>query len=165
VSIFPPVQYICADWHYDYSGGSYICADKHMTSARIFLLIAFLHLRELHVFKYIWYFHGMLYKCSFYKHWCYNLYWRSEGQTIHWPEEEGLTTVYKTLLRKLKIEQKTGGELKCSGRVHISCSTSGTRQQVYFIFIPSTGMASCFHIYSISIVNKDKGCSERQYKL
>jgi hypothetical protein len=26
-------------------------------------------------------------------------------------------------------------------------------------------MASCFHIYSISIVNKDKGCSERQYKL
>ena len=43
--------------------------------------------------------------------------------------------IYKTLLRKLKIEQsephkKLGSKLRCSGRVSMSCSTSGTRVEV-----------------------------------
>jgi hypothetical protein len=29
-----------------------------------------------------------------------------EGQAIHWPKEKGQTTIYKTLHRKLKIEQQ-----------------------------------------------------------
>jgi hypothetical protein len=28
-----------------------------------------------------------------------------EGQTAQWPKEKGQTTIYKTLQRKLKIEQ------------------------------------------------------------
>jgi len=43
---------------------------------------------------------------------------------------KGQTTVYKTLHRKLKIEQrepiKYRGELRCSGRISSSCSTSDT---------------------------------------
>jgi hypothetical protein len=30
---------------------------------------------------------------------------KKEGQTIQWPTEKGQTTLYKTLHRKLKIEQ------------------------------------------------------------
>jgi hypothetical protein len=44
---------------------------------------------------------------------------------------KGQTTIYKTLHRKQKIEQrkpiKTWGELMCSGSVSSSCSTNGTR--------------------------------------
>ena len=39
-------------------------------------------------------------------------------------KEKGQTTIYKTLRIKLKI----GGELRCSGRVNSSCSTSGARR-------------------------------------
>ena len=39
-------------------------------------------------------------------------------------KEKGQTTIYKTLRIKLKI----GGELRCSGRVTSSCSTSGARR-------------------------------------
>jgi hypothetical protein len=46
---------------------------------------------------------------------------------------KGQTTIYKTLHRKINIEQhephqKSGGELRCSGRVNSSCSTNGTRR-------------------------------------
>jgi hypothetical protein len=57
-----------------------------------------------------------------------------EGQTTQWQKDKGPTTIYKTLHRKLKIEQsntnptKTGAELRCSRRVSSSCSTSGTRR-------------------------------------
>ena len=54
-----------------------------------------------------------------------------ERQTTQWPKEKGQTTIYKTLHRKQKIEQrkpiKTWGELMCSGSVSSSCSTNGTR--------------------------------------
>jgi hypothetical protein len=30
---------------------------------------------------------------------------KTEGQTTQWPKEKGKTTIYKTLHRKLKIEQ------------------------------------------------------------
>ena len=47
---------------------------------------------------------------------------------------KGQTTIYKTLHRKLKIEQripqKTEDELGCFGRVTNSCSTCGTRRVV-----------------------------------
>jgi len=37
------------------------------------------------------------------------------------------TSIYKTLHRKLKIEQhETWGGLRCSGKVSSSCSTCGT---------------------------------------
>jgi hypothetical protein len=49
-----------------------------------------------------------------------------EGQTIQWPKEKRQTTIYKTLHRKLKIEQheytKIGGLHMYSGRLNSSCS-------------------------------------------
>ena len=35
---------------------------------------------------------------------------------------------HKTKVRVTRTPLKTGGELRCSGRVGISCSTSGTRR-------------------------------------
>jgi hypothetical protein len=35
---------------------------------------------------------------------------------------------YKTKDRATRTQLKTGGELRCSGRVNSSCSTSGTRR-------------------------------------
>ena len=40
----------------------------------------------------------------------------------------GQTTIYKTKDRVIRTSLKTGGELRCSGRVGSSCSTSGTRR-------------------------------------
>ena len=55
-----------------------------------------------------------------------------EELTIQWPKEKGKnqTGIYKTLHRKLNVEQhnptQTGGELRCSRRVnrsfYISCT-------------------------------------------
>ena len=49
---------------------------------------------------------------------------------LYW--SKGQTTLYKTLHRKLKIEQheptKTWGQLRYSGRAISSCSTGGTRR-------------------------------------
>jgi hypothetical protein len=49
--------------------------------------------------------------------------------------KKGQTTIYKTLYRKLKIEQhnptKNGGELMCSGRVNTETQgTLGTRHRM-----------------------------------
>ena len=46
---------------------------------------------------------------------------------------KGQTKIYRTLHRKLKIEQnkspiKTGGEFRCCAKVSSSCSTSDTRR-------------------------------------
>ena len=45
---------------------------------------------------------------------------------------KGQTTIYKpthkTKDRVTQTLRKTGGELRCSGRVSSSCSTSGTRR-------------------------------------
>ena len=56
-----------------------------------------------------------------------------EEQTIQWPKEkvqkdkQRLTKhTYKTKDRVTRTPLKTGGELRCSGRVSSSCSTSGT---------------------------------------
>ena len=51
----------------------------------------------------------------------------NEGRQTQWRKEKGQTTIYK-IHRKLKIEQheppkKTGGELRCSGKVSSSCPT------------------------------------------
>ena len=60
--------------------------------------------------------------------------WQEEGHPIQWQEEKGQkwqTMIYKTLHRKLKIEQheptKNRGELEYSGSVSRSYSISGTR--------------------------------------
>jgi hypothetical protein len=58
-----------------------------------------------------------------------------EEQTTQWPKEKpqkdkqrSTKHTYKTKDRVTRTPLKTGGELRCSGRVNISCSTSGTRR-------------------------------------
>ena len=58
----------------------------------------------------------------------------STEQTTQWPKEKGQKDkqrstkhTYKTKDRVTRTPQKTGGELRYSGRVSSSCSTSGTR--------------------------------------
>ena len=57
-----------------------------------------------------------------------------EEQTTQWPKENGQKDkhrstkhTYKTKDRVTRTSLKTAGELRCSGRVHSSCSTSDTR--------------------------------------
>jgi hypothetical protein len=58
-----------------------------------------------------------------------------EEQTTQWPKEKvqkgkQLSTkhTYKTKDRETRSPLKSGGELRCYGRVRSSCSTSGTRR-------------------------------------
>jgi hypothetical protein len=58
-----------------------------------------------------------------------------EEQTTQWPKEKiqkdkqrSTKHTYKTKYRVTRTPLKTGGELRCSGRVSSSCSTSGTRR-------------------------------------
>jgi hypothetical protein len=58
-----------------------------------------------------------------------------EEQTTQWPKkkvqkDKQRTTkhTHKTKDRVTQTPLKTGGELRCSGRVSSSCSTSGTRR-------------------------------------
>ena len=58
-----------------------------------------------------------------------------EKQITQWPEEKvqkdkqrSTKHTYKTKDRVTRTPLKTGGELRCSGRVSSSCSTSGTRR-------------------------------------
>jgi hypothetical protein len=58
-----------------------------------------------------------------------------EEQTTQWPKEKvqkdkqrSTKHTYKTKDRVTRTPLKTGGELRCSGRVGSSCSTSGTRR-------------------------------------
>ena len=58
-----------------------------------------------------------------------------EEQTTQWPRENvqmgkqrSTNHTYKTKDRVTRTPLKTGGELRCSGRVGSSCSTSGTRR-------------------------------------
>ena len=57
-----------------------------------------------------------------------------EEQTTQWSKEKiqkdkqrSTKHTYKTKYRVTRTPLKTGGELRCSGRVSSSCSTSGTR--------------------------------------
>jgi hypothetical protein len=65
-----------------------------------------------------------------------------EEQTTQWPKEKvqkdkqrSTKHTYKTRDRVTQTPLKTGGELRCSGRVSSSCSTSGTRR-VYLVTNP-----------------------------
>ena len=58
-----------------------------------------------------------------------------EEQTTQWSKEKvqkdkqrSTKHTYKTKDRGTRIPLKPGGELRCSGRVSSSCSTSGTRR-------------------------------------
>jgi hypothetical protein len=58
-----------------------------------------------------------------------------EEQTTQWSKEKiqkdkqrSTKHTYKTKYRVTRTPLKTGGELRCSGRVSSSCSTSGTRR-------------------------------------
>jgi hypothetical protein len=62
-----------------------------------------------------------------------------EWQTIQWPKEKvpkdkqrSTKHTHRTKDRATRTPLKTGDELRCSGRVSSSCSTSGTRR-VYLI--------------------------------
>ena len=55
------------------------------------------------------------------------------GETTQWPKEKGQKDkqrstkhTHKTKDRVTRTSLKTGGELRCSGRISSSCSTSGT---------------------------------------
>ena len=63
-----------------------------------------------------------------------NLYIKEE-QTTQWSKEKvqkdkqrSTKHTYKTKDRVTQTPVKTGGELRCSGKVSSSCSTSGTRR-------------------------------------
>ena len=65
-----------------------------------------------------------------------------EEQTTQWPKEKiqkdkqrSTKHAHKTKERITRTPQKTGGELRCSGMVSSSCSTSGTRR-VYLVTNP-----------------------------
>ena len=49
-----------------------------------------------------------------------------EEQTTQWSKEKVQKDKRKTKDRVARIPLKNGGELRCSGRVRSSCSTSGT---------------------------------------
>jgi hypothetical protein len=58
-----------------------------------------------------------------------------EEQTTQWPKEKvqkdkqrSTKHTYKTKIRVTRTPLKTGDDLKCSGRVGSSCSTSDTRR-------------------------------------
>jgi hypothetical protein len=58
-----------------------------------------------------------------------------EEQTTQWPKEKvqkdkqrSTKHIYKTKDRVKRTPLKTGGKLRCSGRVSSSCSTGGTRR-------------------------------------
>ena len=58
-----------------------------------------------------------------------------ERETTQWPKEKvqkdkqrSTKHTYKTKDRVTRTSPKTGGEIRCSGRVTSSCSTSGTRR-------------------------------------
>ena len=58
-----------------------------------------------------------------------------EEQTTQWPKKKvqkdkqrSTKHTHKTKDRVTQTPLKTGGELRCSGRVSSSCSTSGTRR-------------------------------------
>ena len=58
-----------------------------------------------------------------------------EEQTTQWPKEKvqkdkqrSTKHTYKTKDRVTRTPLKIGGELRCSGRVSSSCSSSGTRR-------------------------------------
>ena len=60
---------------------------------------------------------------------------KTEGQTTQWPKEKGQTDkqqyrnhTHKTKGQVTRTPLKTGDELRCSGRVGSSCSSSGTRR-------------------------------------
>ena len=61
--------------------------------------------------------------------------YNEEEQTTQWPKEKvekdkqrSIKHTYKTKDRVTRTPLKTRGELRCSGSVGNSCSTSGTRR-------------------------------------
>jgi hypothetical protein len=50
------------------------------------------------------------------------------GQKVQKDKQRSTKHTYKTKDRVTRTSLKTGGELRCSGRVSSSCSTSGTRR-------------------------------------
>jgi hypothetical protein len=77
-----------------------------------------------------------------------------EGQTTQWPEEKvqkdkqrSTKHTYKPIDRVTRTPPKTGGELRCSGRVSSSCST------INFGIVP-TVWESLFFIVLFAYINR-----------
>ena len=61
--------------------------------------------------------------------------WVEDGQTTQWPKDIGQNDkqrstkhTHKTKDRVTRTQLKTVGELRCSGSINSSCSTSGTHR-------------------------------------
>jgi hypothetical protein len=79
-------------------------------------------------FNGIWYLEALLWRSNQNQH-------INEEQTTPWPKEKAqkdkqllIKHTHKTKDWETRIPPKTGDELRCSGRVYSSCSTSGTRR-------------------------------------
>ena len=57
-----------------------------------------------------------------------SVYRRTDNTMAKRKSTKEQTTIYKTENRITRTQLKTGGELRCSGRVRSSCSTSDTRR-------------------------------------
>ena len=86
-----------------------------------------------------------------------NLY--EEEQTTQWPKEKvqkdkqwSTKHAYKTKERVTRTPLKTGDELRCSGRVSSSCSTSGTHR----INLVTNPVIS--HVYTENMVELFRQC-------
>ena len=67
-------------------------------------------------------------------------------------EHDGQTTIWKIEDWETRTSLKTMGELKCSERVNISCSTSGTR--IYYVhYSQNVHNASTKQLHDMSAVN------------
>jgi hypothetical protein len=98
-----------------------------------------------------------------------------EEQTTPWPKEKiqkdkqrSTKHTYKTKDRVTRTPLKTGGELRCSGRVSSSCSTSGTRHvnlvttlckirsiNDHFRWVKVSGTAPYWNTCILTITRKD----------
>jgi hypothetical protein len=102
-----------------------------------------------------------------------------EKQTTQWPKEKvqkdkqrSTKHTYKTKERVTRTPLKTGGELRCSGRVSSSCSTSDTRRvnlvthpvkshergkdrEVFTTSVMLDNLSCSFHSYSFLLILTD----------
>jgi hypothetical protein len=92
----------------------------------------------------------------------HNLYIEEEP-TTQWPKEKvqkdkqrSIKHTYKTKDRVTRTPLKTGGELRCSGRVGSSCSTNGTRR---VNLVTNISVAPVYGVYVSQLVRYSRACS------
>ena len=82
----------------------------------------------------------------------------AKGRKVQKDKQRSTKHTHKTKDRVTRTLLKTGGELRCSGRVSSSCSTSGTRR-VLISYKPGdksrmrNGQGSAYDKWNITVVN------------